>query len=357
MRPNKQAPPYRASYYRPVATRPVPAEQAPKTSPVLRRAKQMSLVLVALIIAFPVLTYAASKSPTTFPEIKSGITNTCLDLHGDNTSSGSRVDAWPCNGTAAQAWSIVGNTIRHSQNLCLSIKGSGAITPIVVATCRNQPNQIWQAAIGGFENPASARCLEIPAGKVGSQLVATNCNALTTPIELWAPAVYHPGIQSAATISCNQGSLGQRIACNAAEQWVIWQSGTVNHNSLLNTYSNGNGYEEWCADFVSYIYKVSGDPFTNGERNGWDEYYAPYVRNENFTIHYAGSYTPKAGDVAFFNYNGGHVEIVAIGGSTPVFIYGDSATIDPTTNNGQMKENTITTDGSLGQVVYYLSPN
>jgi len=77
-----------------------------------------------------------------------------------------------------------------------------------------------------------------------------------------------------------------------------------------------------------------------------------------FTQHYANTgYIPKTGDVAYFNYNGGHVEIVVSGGSKPTFVYGNSATIDPTTGNGEMEANTETSDGSLGQLVYYLSPN
>ena len=76
-----------------------------------------------------------------------------------------------------------------------------------------------------------------------------------------------------------------------------------------------------------------------------------------YTIHYASTgYLPKPGDVAFFNYSAGHVEIVISGGKQPTFIYGDSGTIDPTTGNGQMKANTILGNVS-GQVVYYLSPN
>jgi hypothetical protein len=170
------------------------------------------------------------------------------------------------------------------------------------------------------------------------------------------PATYSSQSTSGAFLGC-RGSQGDKIACVAAQQWILWQSGTVSHNTLLNTYSDGNSYEEWCADFVSYVYKQAGYPFENGERDGWDEYYAPYIENQGFTYHSAYDYTPKAGDVAFFDYNGGHVEIVAVGGSKPIFIYGDSGTTDKTTGNGDMADNTITNDGTAGQLIYYLSPN
>jgi len=66
---------------------------------------------------------------------------------------------------------------------------------------------------------------------------------------------------------------------------------------------------------------------------------------------------PLAGDVAYFNYGGGHVEIVVSGGQTPTFVYGDSGVTDPTTGNGQMTTNTITQKANEGQLIYYLSPN
>ena len=76
-----------------------------------------------------------------------------------------------------------------------------------------------------------------------------------------------------------------------------------------------------------------------------------------FSYHNASSYTPRPGDVAYFDYSGGHVEIVVSGGPTPTFVYGDSANIDSSTGNGEMEANTIISDGSMGQVLYYLSPN
>jgi cell wall-associated NlpC family hydrolase len=126
---------------------------------------------------------------------------------------------------------------------------------------------------------------------------------------------------------------------------------------LLNDYTEGNINEEWCADFVSYIYREAGYPFTDGERNNWDQYTAGDVQYMGFTLHPAGSYMPEPGDVAYFDYPGGHVEIVVSGGKHPTFIYGDAGTIDPATHNGDMTENSFTNDGAAGQVVYYLSPN
>jgi hypothetical protein len=158
-------------------------------------------------------------------------------------------------------------------------------------------------------------------------------------------------------VPCNVGTKGDQVACYAKRQWAAWQSGSAIHEALLTDYTQGNTNEEWCADFVSYVYKEAGFPFENGERNNWDEYNANNVQYMGFTLHPAGSYLPRPGDVAYFNYPGGHVEIVVSGGTHPTFVYGDAGTIDPATGNGDMTENSFTSDGTAGQVVYYLSPN
>jgi hypothetical protein len=146
------------------------------------------------------------------------------------------------------------------------------------------------------------------------------------------------------------------VGCYAIKDWIDWTSHPNDHVALLNNYTGGASYEEWCADFVSYVYKQAGYPFNNGNYSGWDENIASAISNQGFTIQNS-SYIPKAGDVAYFDYPGGHVEIVIAGGPKPTFIYGNSATIDPTTGNGQMAANTIVNQGSFGQLLYYMSPN
>lgn len=323
----------------------------------MMRLSVLFVIAVVLLASFKSYELVLSHRASAIPEIKSGITGYCLDDHRDGKANNTTVDAWSCNGTAAQDWVASDNTIRHDGNSCLSVQtydNSGST--IVSHACNGSAGQTWVSAIDGYENPGTAKCLEVPGSQTGAQLALGSCDSLTEPDEAWMPSTWSAGNTAGASTSCN-GLEGERIACEAAKQWVIWQSGSVSHKTLLNAYSDGNGYEEWCADFVSYAYKQAGYPFTGGERSGWDEYNANYVQYENLTYHPAAGYTPQPGDVAFFDYPGGHVEIVAIGGSKPVFIYGDSGTTDPTTGNGDMTENSITNDGNLGQVIYYLSPS
>jgi hypothetical protein len=221
-------------------------------------------------------------------------------------------------------------------------------------TCNGSPGETWNIDLSGYENPNSGLCLDAPSNKTNYQLAIDSCNNLSRIGESWTAASWSNNNSSA---SCVSGTKGEQVACFAEKQWVAWQTGLSNHKILLTDYTDGNSYEEWCADFVSYVYKEAGYPFTAGERNGWDEYNANNIQYMGFTMHSAASYSPKPGDVAFFDYAGGHVEVVATGGKTPTFIYGDSNTADPATGNGEMNEDSLTSDGSAGQVIYYLSPN
>ena len=135
---------------------------------------------------------------------------------------------------------------------------------------------------------------------------------------------------------------------------------TANYTPYCKSDNKGNDdpNEEWCADFVSYIYNISGSPFINGNNAPWDENDANQLSDMGFSYHDLNSgYLPSPGDVAFFNYPGGHAEIVISGGKHPTFIYGDSRNIDPATGNGQMESNTTTSVDGLGQLAYYLFPN
>jgi hypothetical protein len=335
------------------------------SSPVRGVFLTVSVLLILGGVSFVVYSktsdYIITHRSSPIADIESGVQGYCLDDYRNKMTPNAAVVSWSCNGTVSQQWTVSHSAIRHINNTCLTIQNNGTHSgdSIVIHPCNGEAGQVWVSAIDGYENPTSALCLSLPSAQTGVQLVAASCQDLTEPDEAWMPSVWSIGsANSAASRSCS-GTEGQLVACYAAKQWVTWQSGSPSHVTLLNNYSEGNGYEEWCADFVSYVYREAGYPFTQGERSGWDEYLASNIENMGvFTYHSAASgYIPQAGDVAFFDYPGGHVEIVAVGGSKPIFIYGDSGTNDPTTNNGEMAENTITNDGNEGQVIYYLSPS
>lgn len=77
----------------------------------------------------------------------------------------------------------------------------------------------------------------------------------------------------------------------------------VSYDSNVLTYSEGVK-ESWCADFVSWIMKESGEPYTNPNSGHWripgvltlQEYY----KSEKRYIDADANYTPQTGDVAIY---------------------------------------------------------
>lgn len=330
-----------------------PTTNVPKKT---HRGRYFSVALLCAVL-LPVL-LLTRHSVAAIAELQSGVSGYCMDAAKNSIQPGTAVDSWPCNGSSAQEWIASQGLIMHDATYCLSVKNnsksSGA--KLVLTTCSGAPGQVWFAEKGGYLNPNSGLCLGVPAKDAAPQLVLDTCSKLGKPGETWHSAASKPGTMLPRDTCENQVG-GQKVACIAETQWSDWQDHPLSRPDLLNNYSDGNGYEAWCADFVSYVYMTANEPFGNGERNSWDEYDANNIQNQGFTKHWVGDYTPKAGDIAYFNYSGGHVEIVASGGKVPTFIYGDSATPDPITGNGNMATNTLTSDGNLGQVIYYLTPN
>ena len=288
--------------------------------------------------------------------VHSGTSGYCIDVNGQDTAQNAPVDNQPCGGNPAQAWTVTRDTIEHANNMCLTAGGDGMSigSPIILTTCNGNPTQIWIRDQNGFDNPNSNQCLS-EGSSVTSQLVLAACKQPDAAEQNWKPS--NINLSPSNPNLCGSGSQGEKIACEAEKEWNIWQSNSPSHPSLMNQYTDGAPYEEWCADFVSYVYKEAGYPFTGGETDGWDENNANNIQNMDFMLHDPASYTPQPGDVAYFSYTGGHVEIVISGGKHPTFIYGDAGDIDPTTNNGQMEANAITYKPTEGQLVYYLSPN
>lgn len=287
------------------------------------------------------------------PDIISAKAGYCIDDYKDATKAGSLVYSWQCNGGEAQDWSFKGGIIEKQGLYCLAANAK----QVVIDSCRKgSAAESWNRDGVGLQNGASQLCLSLGA-KTDQPLVLAKCNTNEVS-QNWTPSVWSgQSIYDTSSPNCNQFNLGQRVACFAERQWLAWQTEPRLHGVLLSDYTDGNSNEEWCADFVSYVYREAGDPFSGGERNGWDEYNANNIEYQGFNYHPAnGGYVPKPGDVAYFNYLGGHVEIVVSGGKHPTFIYGDSGTIDPQTGNGDMAKNQITAVAGEGQLEYYLSP-
>ena len=306
----------------------------------------IGLAILCLVLGVSSHSWAATTA------IKSAAGNYCVDLDHNSTKPGTAVNGRGCNQNQAQNWIVNHDSISHGDNLCLSVAGDATSvgSKIVIAACSNAPGQVWLQDQQGLINPNSNLCLTLPANTSG-QLTIADCAVPTNNHQQWIADNLTPAVLSH---QCSQLKGGERIACYAEYEWSNWQN-SPDHKDQLYTYTAGSPDESWCADFVSYVYREAGTPFTGGEVYPWDVAAAYQIKTQGFTMHDPDSYAPKAGDVAIFNYSGGHVELVIKGGAHPTFLYGNSGTIDPTTGNGKMATNTITSDEPNGELIYYLS--
>jgi hypothetical protein len=71
----------------------------------------------------------------------------CLDVAGGGTSSGTAVDWYPCNDTAAQVWTRTsgGELVNPKSGRCLTDPGGSATVRLDIATCAAAPAQRWSA--------------------------------------------------------------------------------------------------------------------------------------------------------------------------------------------------------------------
>lgn len=291
--------------------------------------------------------------------LRSGYVGYCLTAPSGYDKHLTTATNATCDGSTAQQWHTLSDTIRHTDLYCLgvpSITGQATL-PVQVQRCTNSSHQQWLHYLDGYRNPATMLCLAGPSINGSGMIEAVSCDKMDQLRESWTPDEWNVPVTAISAAPCNSGNEGQRVACYATRQWVAWQANPGLHTTLLTDYTDGNPSEPWCADFVSYVYREAGRPFTNADRDNWDEYRANALQVMNLQMHDPAHYVPKAGDIAYFDYPGGHVEIVVKGGPHPVFIYGDSGTTDPATHNGNMSENSFMNDGDGGQLEYYLSPS
>lgn len=317
-----------------------------------RRVRQMSLIGLAIVF---VVLGASTHSSAAIAEIKSGAGNYCIDLEHNHIADGTRINSRGCNQNDAQSWGIKHDSITHDDNYCLSVTGDSKTrgSGIILNKCSDAPGQVWLQFKKGLINPNSGMCLTIPARETSAQLIIDDCDVVSKTKQQWIADDLSPAVLAH---QCSLLRGGERVACYAEVEWSAWQN-SPDHKDLLDKYTVYSPDESWCADFVSYVYKQAGQPFTGGDVVSWDVAAAYQIKTQGFTMHDPEEYTPKVGDVAVFNYSGGHTEIVIKGGRHPTFLYGNSGTIDPTTGNGQMASNTITSDEPNGYLIYYLSKN
>jgi hypothetical protein len=122
---------------------------------------------------------------------------------------------------------------------------------------------------------------------------------------------------NSGTVAAGLSETRQNIVCIAEQELTLWQSQSAGFAETGYYKYSDNTVEEWCADFASWVYDQSGDPFTGGLSSGWRlpavaEIETLGQQNSTFHWHPAGSnYTPQPGDLAIHAQDGivAHVNI------------------------------------------------
>lgn len=117
-------------------------------------------------------------------QIVSVYANKCVDVAGGNTTNGTAVQLYTCNGTNAQRWMIASDGTVRALGKCLDVTGGGTAnhTLVQLYDCNGTGAQSWvPQADGSLLNPQSGRCLDDLGFNAadGAQLGIWDCNGLS----------------------------------------------------------------------------------------------------------------------------------------------------------------------------------
>lgn len=154
------------------------------------------------------------------------------------------------------------------------------------------------------------------------------------------------------------GPIRQRVTELARRELRLWDSGRLRPGTGYHKYSQGRD-ENWCADFVSWIYKEAGYPLIEGNEGNVpavDTVKAIGEENDKFTYHESSNYTPRPGDLIIQKGPGvSHVMLVdSVSGNSMKVIGGNQGGTSGFTTS---KVTTYTITGfAVDNIIGYVSP-
>lgn len=175
----------------------------------------------------------------------------CLDDKGNSSAAGAVVDAWDCNGTAAQKWTYYSDGTIRINGKCLSLQSTSYID---IETCDASASQEWDTTTYGQlrslqPDPPGGSCLTDATGATtnGVQLQGESCDDPTAGRTEWTlPA---QTVHSAIAGRClddyqaktANGTPVDAYSCNgrANQNWTFEPDGTIRVNGKCLD-DNGN---------------------------------------------------------------------------------------------------------------------
>lgn len=183
-------------------------------------------------------------------------------------------------------------------------------------------------ASGGYENPGSPH---LDSRIKYAQQVYSLYGTTAGSIAVTASSVCGSAVNCAdnGTSTGDLSQVRQKVVCIAQQELAAWTPPPPTPRTGFTKYTEGvtgtvSAPEEWCADFVSWVYNQAGDllqtpnwriPAVAGVQSVGEQ-------NVNFHYHDASSYTPRPGDLAIHGKN--HINLViSVSGTTVELIGGD----------------------------------
>jgi hypothetical protein len=168
----------------------------------------------------------------------------CVDVIGDDSGSdGSVVDLWSCqSGAIDQHWTHNSDDSLETLGRCLDIDGDGTAvgTKVELWDCNGVGGQKWiQQANGSLLNPQSGLCLDDPSGNTanGTQLQIYTCNGTTAQdfSVNGGGTVDGPGSQCVDVAGDDNGVDGTVVQLWNCQPYAVDQHWYHNSNGSLET--------------------------------------------------------------------------------------------------------------------------
>ena len=153
------------------------------------------------------------------------------------------------------------------------------------------------------------------AGARGLATVANSWQGIDQALATVAQPATPPSVPvfpslRASPLPSGDGASAIRIAERLLALGIVEQPPGSNSGAAILTFTDGNA-EAWCADFVSWVLREAGQPFSGGASGGWRLAWTPDVRA---WFELRGQYrarlvaTPEPGDIVSFQH--GHIGFV-----------------------------------------------
>ena len=232
-------------------------------------------------------------------------TATCMDVSGGTSANGAAVQAYSCNGTEAQSWSLLPITtvsgsgyqfVASNSQSCLNVAGTAQLNGAVLQQMQCggawQTSEVWKLYAFGSHyelvSSASGKCLDLPGGNStsGTQLQQWDCDNGFNPNQLWTIASVQSGVSprlppapalsitpgpyllqpNSTSTSCMDVSGGSSADGTAVQLYSCNGTRSQAWSLVPVTGTFGNAYELVAAVSGSCL-AITGSSMTNGAKS------------------------------------------------------------------------------------------